>query len=117
MTARPSPTSPAMAGLEIRGVTGSHPWTKHPEDNDFVQAGNLYRLMSEAEKQRLVANIAGSLAAVTRDDVIHRAIGHFRNADADYGRRVTLAVQALRASHHGEEVTIQVGDSDTVQRQ
>jgi catalase len=104
------------AGMEIHGVTGSHPWTPHPEDNDFVQAGNLYRIMSEAEKQRLVANIVGSLAAVTRDDVIQRAIGHFRNADADYGQRITLGVEALRASHRGEEVTIQVGGSDTVQR-
>ncbi len=100
---------PAYAGMEIHGLTGSHPWVKHPEDDDFVQAGDLYRLISEDEKKRLVANIAGVLSAVTRDDIIQRAIGHFRNADADYGERIAQAVQALRAGSRGEEVTIQVG--------
>ena len=100
---------PVYARLEIHGLTGSHPWVKHPEDNDFVQAGDLYRLMSEDEKQRLVANIAGPLSAVTRDDVVQRAIGNFRNADPDYGARIAKAVQALKASTRGDEVTIQVG--------
>jgi catalase len=101
---------PVYAGTPVEGTTGSHPWVKHPEDTDFVQAGDLYRLMSEEEKQRLVANIAGGLSAVTRDDVIERAIGHFRSADADYGQRVRRAVAALKAKNRGEEVTVQVGE-------
>jgi catalase len=88
---------PTYAGVEIHGVTGSHPWVKHREDDDFVQAGMLYRVMKEDEKQRLVANIAGGLSRVSRDDVIERSIGHFRKADADYGERVARAVAALRA--------------------
>jgi catalase len=74
-----------------------------------VQAGDLYRLMSEDEKELLVANIAGPLSAVTRDDVVQRAIGNFRNADPDYGARIAKAVAALKARTRGEEVTIQVG--------
>ena len=100
---------PVYAATPIEGVTGSHSWVKHPADDDFVQAGDLYRLMSEAEKQRLVANIAGGLSAVTRDDVIERAIGHFRNADADYGQRIRRAVDASKSRNRGEEVTVQVG--------
>ena len=100
---------PVYAGMEIQGLTGSHPWVKHSEDNDFVQAGSLYRLITEDEKKRLVANIAAGLSAVTRDDIIQRAIGHFRNADANYGERVAKAVQALKARSRGEEVTVQVG--------
>ena len=69
---------------------------RHREDDDFVQAGMLYRVMKEDEKQRLVANIAGGLSRVSREDVIERAIGHFRKADADYGERVARAVAALR---------------------
>jgi catalase len=88
---------PTYAGVEIHGVTGSHPWVKHREDDDFVQAGMLYRVMKEDEKQRLVANIAGGLSRVSREDVIERSIGHFRKADADYGERVAQAVAALRA--------------------
>jgi catalase len=88
---------PTYAGVEIHGVTGSHPWVKHREDDDFVQAGMLYRVMKEDEKQRLVANIAGGLSRVSREDVIERSIGHFRKADADYGERVARAVAALRA--------------------
>ncbi len=101
--------APVYAGISVEGVTGSHPWVKHPADTDFVQAGDLYRLMSEEEKQRLVANIAGGLSAVTRDDVIERAVGHFCNADADYGQRIRRAVDALKSKNRGEEVTVQVG--------
>lgn len=88
---------PTYAGMEIHGVTGSHPWVRHKEDDDFVQAGMLYRVMKEDEKQRLVANIAGGLSRVSREDVIERSIGHLRKADADYGERVAQAVAALRA--------------------
>jgi catalase len=61
-----------------------------------VQAGNLYRLMSEDEKERLIANLAGFIARVSRDDVVERAIDSFRRADGDYGKRLEAAVQALR---------------------
>jgi catalase len=86
------------AGIEVSGITGSHRPVLHREDNDFVQAGALYRLMEEDEKQRLIANIAGNLGKVSRDDVIARALGHFRAADPDYGARLEAAVKAFRAS-------------------
>ena len=68
----------------------------HAEDDDFVQAGALYRLMKEDARQRLIANIAGSLAHVSRPDVIERSIGHFRKADAEFGARLEEAVSAGR---------------------
>jgi catalase len=52
----------------------------------------IYRLMSEDEKKRLIDNIASSLARVSRPDVVERSIAHFRNADPDYGRRLTEAL-------------------------
>lgn len=76
---------PVYAGTEIQGVTGSYPWVRQAEDDDFVQTGNLYRLVSEEEKQRLVVNIAGGLAQMSWDDFIDRSTGHFRNADPDSG--------------------------------
>ena len=86
---------PHYAGLE-GGLSGSYAWEKHAEDDDFVQAGALYRLMSAAEKQRLVANIAGGLAQVGRDDVVSRSVAHFRAADPDYGARVEAEIKEAR---------------------
>jgi catalase len=43
------------------------------------------------------ANIAGNLGKISRDDIIARAIGHFRAADADYGARLEAAIKAFRA--------------------
>jgi catalase len=64
----------------------------YPEDNDFVQAGDLYRLMSEKAKERLIANIAASLSKVSRQEIVERSIGHFRQADQEYGDQVARAV-------------------------
>lgn len=53
-------------------------------------------LMSEAEKQRLVANIAGHLSQVSKDDIVERSLSHLRKADGDYGDRVFKAVMERR---------------------
>jgi catalase len=82
----------SWAGIELRGLSGNHPPMHHAEDNDFVQAGNLYRLLGEDEKRRLVANIAASLADVTEVDIVDRSIANFRRADPDYGARIVLAL-------------------------
>jgi catalase len=87
---------PLYKPLEIHGIAGSQPAERHKEDTDFIQAGNLYRLMKEEEKLRLVANIADSLSKVGRPDVIERSISHFANADKDYGARLAKAVKDRR---------------------
>ncbi|MEE1926879.1 catalase [Streptomyces sp. TRM 70351] len=84
------------APLAVSGHTGTHASPAHPKDDDFFQAGELYRLMSHEERQRLVANIAGGLSQVTRDDVVERNLAHFHAADPDYGTRVEEAVRELR---------------------
>lgn len=61
-------------------------YSRYGQD-DYTQAGNLYRLLSEEEKARLISNICGTLSQATQD-VQQRMIGHFSQADADYGRRV-----------------------------
>jgi catalase len=82
--------------VAVSGETGESAAPSHAEDNDFVQAGDLYRLLSEEEKERLVNNLAGFISQVSRDDIAQRAIENFRKADADYGKRLEAAVQALR---------------------
>ncbi|MER5882985.1 catalase [Streptomyces sp. NPDC001941] len=88
--------TPLSAPLAIHGWTGTHEAPAHTKDDDFFQAGELYRLMSEDEKQRLVANIAGGLSQVSREDVIEKNLAHFHAADPQYGKRVEEAVRALR---------------------
>ncbi|MBF9066713.1 catalase [Streptacidiphilus fuscans] len=89
---------PLWAATEVSGPTGDHAAPLHREDDDFAQAGDLYRLMTEVEKERLVDNLAGSLAAVSagRGDIVERAVGNFRRADADLGSRLEAAVKQRR---------------------
>jgi catalase len=65
------------------------------QEDDYTQAGNLFRLMPEAEKQRLAANIAGAMAGVPAD-IVQRQLGHFGKADPDYARRVAEQLQRPR---------------------
>ncbi len=60
-------------------------------NDDYTQAGNLYRLMSAEEKGRLVANLVGAMQGVPRDTQV-RQVGHFHKADADYGNRVAAGL-------------------------
>lgn len=70
--------------LRLDGEADRH--SRYGQD-DYTQAGNLYRLLPEEEKARLISNICGTLSQATQD-VQQRMIGHFSQADADYGRRV-----------------------------
>lgn len=88
---------PLYTGLETSGFSGAAVWERHADDDDFIQAENLYRMMSPDEKDRLVANIAGSLAQVSRDDIIERSIGRFREADPEYGARVEAEIEERRS--------------------
>jgi catalase len=87
---------PLWSPIEVVGLTGNYAPQHHRDDNDFVQAGALYRLMSEAEKQRLIGNIAASLSKVSRADVIERSIAHFRSADPAFGDRLAAEVAKRR---------------------
>ncbi len=54
------------------------------DDNDFVQAGDLYRLMKEEEKARLVDNLVDSMKSANREFQLRQII-HFYKADPEYG--------------------------------
>jgi len=53
-------------------------------NDDFTQAGNLFRLMTEDERERLMDTIASAMDGIPAD-IVKRQIGYFRNADAAYG--------------------------------
>ncbi|MCC7078980.1 MAG: catalase [Acidimicrobiia bacterium] len=90
---------PLYAGMETGGLSGTY-GPDIREVDDFEQAGDLYRLMSSDEQDRLGQEIAGSLAGVQKtgvgDGIVARAIGHFRDADPGYGARIEELVKTLR---------------------
>ncbi len=60
----------------------------HREGNDdFTQAGNLFRKMSEDQKDLLCENIAKSLGQ-TPMRIQKLQLGHFEKADPDYAKRI-----------------------------
>jgi catalase len=82
---------PLWQPVPVTGDTGNHEAPVHAQDDDFVQAGDLYRLMSQDEKGRLVDNLAQFISKVSRDDIAERAIDNFRQADDDFGKRLEAA--------------------------
>lgn len=56
-------------------------------NDDYTQAGNLYRLMDADARTRLVNNLVGALKPVPKFIQL-RQIGHFHKADPEYGSRV-----------------------------
>ncbi len=57
---------------------------KRGVDDDYVQPGNLFRLMSADQQQRLIQNITGSLKKVPKE-IQQKMVVHFRKADKNYG--------------------------------
>jgi catalase len=57
---------------------------KRGVDDDYVQPGNLYRLMPPDEQKRLVQNITQSLKKVPKN-IQEKMVAHFLKADKEYG--------------------------------
>jgi catalase len=69
-------------------VSGEADRYDHRDGNDdTTQAGDLYRLMSEGERERLAGNIAEAMQGVP-EEIQRRQIGHFAKADPAYGASV-----------------------------
>jgi len=57
---------------------------KRGVDDDYVQPGNLYRLMPPEEQKRLIENIVASLKNAPAS-IQRNMVEHFRRADQGYG--------------------------------
>jgi catalase len=78
--------------LKISGAAGH--WDHRVDEDHFEQPGNLFRLMSESEKQALFENTARSLSGVSQQ-VQQRHIAHCNLADPRYGAGVAQALADL----------------------
>lgn len=75
--------------LKISGDVDRHDHRKG--NDDYTQAGNLYRLLPANEKDRLHKAIAGAMAGVPKE-IIERQLGHFAKADKAYAAGVKKAL-------------------------
>ncbi len=65
----------------------------HAEDDDFGQAGTLYRdVFDDAEKARFLDTITGHVGAVRRADIRERAIQYWTQVDAGLGAQLRAAL-------------------------
>ncbi len=85
--------SVAEPPLKISGDAGRY---NHRDGNDdYTQAGNLFRLMDAGQRQRLFQNIAEAMQGVP-EAIVQRQLEHFRQADSAYGEGVSRALAALK---------------------
>ena len=72
--------------------------TLHSEDDDFGQAGTLYReVFDDAAKERLLGTLTGAVGGVQSAAIRERAIQYWTNVDASLGAalRVELSAAAV----------------------
>jgi catalase len=73
-------------------VSGEVNRFNHRDDNDdYTQAGDLFRLMKPDEKRRLIENLANHMRGIP-EHIISLQISHFTQADPAYGRGVAEAL-------------------------
>lgn len=69
---------------------------KISKPNDFMQAGEFYRSLSEKDKANLIKNLVADLGQVSNREVQIKMTGYFYLADADYGKRLATALGLSR---------------------
>ncbi|WP_445491978.1 catalase KatA [Niallia sp. 03133] len=82
------PTESAEDKTTAFAVSGVADSVAYDHNDHYTQAGDLYRLMSEEERKRLVENIVGAMKPVELEEIKLRQIGHFYKADPEYGTRI-----------------------------
>jgi len=73
------------APFEVSGMADS---VGYDHDDHYTQPGDLYRLLSEDERTRLVANIVGAISPVENVEIKLLQIGHWYKADPEFGSRI-----------------------------
>ncbi|MCH7740163.1 MAG: catalase [Chloroflexi bacterium] len=75
--------------FEIDGMAARY---SHREGNDdYTQAGNLFRLLAADHQERLIGNLADSMQTVPHEIQV-RQVRHFARADRRYGEGVARAL-------------------------
>ena len=78
--------------LKISG--GADRYDRNADNDDYTQAGDLFRLMPYDQQQQLVDNIAAGLSQCSAK-VQQRMLAHFEQADAGYVDRVRTSITVI----------------------
>jgi Catalase len=82
-------------GWETDGALVRAAQTLHREDDDFGQAGTLYRkVFDDAAKDRFRQVLIGQYHSLTVDRIKERFIWYWSQVDAELGRTIAAAVAA-----------------------
>ena len=65
---------------------------KISKTNDFEQAGDFYRSLTEEEQNNLIKNLSGDLGQVADKNIQMTMITYFYKADRNYGMRIAEAL-------------------------
>ncbi|MBT1001197.1 catalase [Paenarthrobacter sp. DKR-5] len=103
----PAAAEPAQVGggWENDGELTLSAHSLHAADDDFGQAGTLYReVFDDAERARFLDTITGGVAGVQDPGIKERAIGYWTKVDADLGAKLranlgTAAVSDAEAAN------------------
>jgi catalase len=85
--------------LKLSGEAGRY--DHRVGNDDYTQPGDLFRLMTPDQRQRLFKNIAAAMAGVP-EQIVQRQLGHFHKADPAYSAGVAGAV-GVKNSAAGEQ--------------
>jgi catalase len=86
-------------GWEADGEMVRSAYTLRADDDDFTQPGTLVRdVFDDAQRTKLVDQVAGSLIGGVHGEVLQRAFQYWKSIDADVGRRIEEKVHAGGAS-------------------
>jgi catalase len=93
---QPDPTRyPYLESWEANGEFVRAAYPRHKDDDDFVQARTLVRdVMDDAQRDRLINNVAGHLGAGVSSSVLERAITYWRNIDRGVGDQIAKVVRS-----------------------
>jgi catalase len=99
---RADPVRGADPTWSVRGEMVRSPYRLHAEDDDFGQAGTLWReVMNQTDRDHLVANIVGHASAGGVTGEMHaRVIEYWTGVAPDLGARVArgLGIQSATRS-------------------
>jgi catalase len=79
-----------------------HVYSKHREDDDFGQAGALYReVMSDTDRDHLVSNIVGHATNAVTPDIQARVVEYWTSVDSDLGSWVADGIHGAGSNGTG----------------
>ncbi|BCL80131.1 catalase [Ktedonobacteria bacterium brp13] len=79
-------------------------YTLHAEDNDFIQAGNLYRhILDKTGRDHLVSNIVGHMSQGVERFVQERAVNLWRKVDSNFGERIAQGLGIAAPTTVGDD--------------